>query len=161
MSDTATTDNRNQAGTPSSGSSSLAPRNSGSTLVTDRGRTSIADTVVEKIAGMAARQVSGVHELGRGTTRAIGALRDRLPVGGTSSPSQGVAVEVGERQAAIDVDVVAEYGVSIVDLSQAIRKNVIQQIEGMTGLEVTEVNIAIDDVYLGEPDDGDAEPRVQ
>jgi uncharacterized alkaline shock family protein YloU len=82
-----------------------------------------------------------------------------LPIGGVTSPSQGVSVEVGERQAAIDLDVVVEYGVSIVDLSQSIRRSVIQQVEGMTGLEVTEVNIAVDDVYLGES--SEEEPRVQ
>jgi uncharacterized alkaline shock family protein YloU len=129
-------------------------------LVTDRGKTSIAESVVEKIAGTAARQVSGVHELGRGSARALGALRDRLPVGGNASPAQGVNVEVGERQAAVDLDVVAEYGVSLVDLAQAIRRNVIEQIEGMTGLEVTEVNVAVDDVYLGDSND-ESESRVQ
>jgi len=116
--------------------------------------------VVEKIAGTAARQVSGVHALGKGSARALGTLRDRLPMGGNASPAQGVSVEVGERQAAVDLDVVAEYGVSIVDLAQAIRNNVIEQIEGMTGLGVTEVNIAVDDVYLGDSSD-DSEPRVQ
>jgi uncharacterized alkaline shock family protein YloU len=134
-------------------------RQPGSMLVTDRGRTIITDTVVEKIAGMAARQVSGVHALGRGASRAMGALRDRLPVGGSSPASQGVSVEVGERQAAVDLDVVADYGVSMVDLTQAIRRNVIQQVEGMTGLEVTEVNITVDDVFLGETEE--EEPRVQ
>jgi len=138
----------------------VASRGSGSLLITDRGKTSIADSVVEKIAGTAARQVSGVHALGRGSARALGALRDRLPVGGSASPAQGVSVEVGERQAAVDLDVVAEYGVSLVDLAQAIRQNVITQIEGMTGLEVTEVNVAVDDVYLGDSSD-DSEPRVQ
>jgi len=139
----------------------MRTRSSSSTLTTDRGKTSIADSVVEKIAGMAARQVSGVHELGRGTARALGALRDRLPVGGSASAAQGVSVEVGERQAAVDLDVVAEYGVSIVDLAQSIRNNVIDQIEEMTGLEVTEVNISVDDVYMGESSDDNNEPRVQ
>lgn len=159
MSDQMTEFKPNPPGTSSS--SALAARPSGSTLVTDRGKTSIADTVVEKIAGMSARQVSGVHALGKGSARAMGAIRDRLPVGGSSSPGQGVSVEVGERQAAVDLDVVAEYGVSIVDLTQAIRRNVIEQIEGMTGLEVTEVNIAVNDVFLGESSDEDSEPRVQ
>ena len=153
----------NSPGTPTNSgaasSTGVMSRPGGAQLVTEQGRTSIADSVVEKIAGVAARQVAGVHALGRGTSRAIGGLRDRLPVGGSTSPSQGVSVEVGERQAAVDLDVVVEYGVSIVDLSQAIRKSVIQQVEGMTGLQVTEVNIAVDDVYLGESSDD--EPRVQ
>ncbi len=132
----------------------------GHSLVTAQGKTSIADSVVSKIAGVAAREVSGVHEMGRGAARAFGSLKEKLPVGGGPSVTQGVSVEVGERQAAIDIDLVVEYGVSIPDVSQAVRNNVIQRIERMTGLEVTEVNISVDDVYLG--DDTEPEPpRVQ
>jgi len=69
-------------------------------------------------------------------------------------------VEVGERQAAIDIDLVVEYGVSIPDVAQAVRDNVIERLQRMTGLQVTEVNISVDDVYLG--DDATPEPpRVQ
>jgi uncharacterized alkaline shock family protein YloU len=130
-------------------------------LVTPQGRTSIADSVVRKIAGVATREVAGVHDLGSGGSRAMGSFRSRLP-GTTPSVSQGVSVEVGERQAAIDLDVVCEYGVSIVDLSQAVRRNVVNSIEEMTGLEVTEVNIAVDDVYIGGEEEGqEAAPRVR
>ena len=134
-------------------------------LVTEQGRTSIADSVVLKIAGVASREVSGVHSMGTGGARAFGAIRERLP--GTTGPSlaQGVTVEVGERQAAIDIDLVVEYGVSIPDVAEAVRRNVIQQVERMTGLEVTEVNVSVDDVYLGEDEEeGEEEsepPRVQ
>jgi uncharacterized alkaline shock family protein YloU len=155
---TQTTDSSGATSASASSGTGLSTRSGGAKLETEHGRTSIADSVVEKIAGMAARQVSGVHALGRGTSRAIGGLRDKLPIG-SASPSQGVSVEVGERQAAVDLDMVVEYGVSIVDLSQAVRRSVIQQVEAMTGLEVTEVNIAIDDVYLGETSED--EPRVQ
>ncbi|GAA2030671.1 Asp23/Gls24 family envelope stress response protein [Terrabacter terrae] len=135
-----------------------------SPLVTDQGRTTIADTVVAKIAGIAAREVSGVHALGGGAARAVGAIRERIP-GGRTNQSLGVSVEVGERQAAVDLQLVAEYGVSIADLAQGIRRNVISSIERMTSLEVTEVNIDVQDVFL-ESDDQDqqdqqAEPRVQ
>lgn len=129
-------------------------------LVTHQGRTSIADSVVEKIAGLAARQVSGVHQMGGRTGRAMGALRSAIPVGSDEpSPSQGVKVEVGEREAAIDLDLIVEYGVSIVDVSEAVRQNVIRQVERMTGLSVTEVNIAVNDVFTGEAETD--EPRVQ
>lgn len=134
----------------------------GKALVTEQGRTSIADSVVLKIAGVAAREVSGVHAMGAGGARAFGAIRERLP-GAGPSVGQGVSVEVGERQAAIDIDLVVEYGVSIPDVSQAVRRNVIQRVEGMTGLEVTEVNLTVDDVYLGDDEDEEEpEPaRVQ
>ncbi|HVL06494.1 MAG TPA: Asp23/Gls24 family envelope stress response protein [Acidimicrobiales bacterium] len=134
----------------------------GGALVTGQGRTSIADSVVEKIAGVAAREVSGVHEMGRGAARAFGTIKEKIPVGASGpNMTQGVKVEVGERQAAIDIDLVVEYGVSIPDVAQAVRDNVIQRIERMTGLEVTEVNVSVDDVYLGGDDSPPEPPRVQ
>ena len=135
-----------------------------SDLVSSEGRTTIADTVVSKIAGIAAREVSGVYALGGGASRAVGALRERIP-GSSTNHSQGVSVEVGERQAAVDVQLVAEYGVSIADLASGIRRNVIASIERMTGLEVTEVNIEVQDVHVESDDDGQddssSEPRVK
>jgi len=157
----------NPSSSSSTGSSSTVASEPQSALVTEQGRTTIADTVVAKIAGIAASEVSGVHALGGGTARAVGALRERIP-GGRTNHSQGVSVEVGERQAAVDVQLVAEYGVSITDLAQGIRRNVISSVERMTGLEVTEVNIDVQDVFLeseeGEDDQRDtqpSEPRVQ
>lgn len=130
-------------------------------LVSEQGRTSIADTVVAKIAGIATREISGVHDLGGGTARAVGALRERIP-GSRTNLSQGVAVEVGERQAAVDLDLVAEYGVAIADLAGAVRRNVISSVEAMTGLEVTEVNITVHDIHLdGETDEAPGTPRVE
>ncbi|QNE16871.1 Asp23/Gls24 family envelope stress response protein [Kribbella qitaiheensis] len=130
-----------------------------------QGKTSIADTVVSKIAGIATREVSGVYDLGGTAARTVGMIRDRIP-GSKTNLSQGVTVEVGERQAAIDLQIIVEYGVSIADLAQGIRRNVISAVERMTGLEVTEVNIAVSDIHLeGEdddtPDDTPAERRVQ
>lgn len=120
-----------------------------------RGRTSIADTVVLKIAGMAAREIPGVFDMGGGLSRAIGAMRDRVP-GGRPNVARGVKVEVGERQTAIDVGLVVEYGVEITTVAREVRENVIAAVERITGLEVVEVNVAINDVRL--PDEADEEP---
>ncbi|RDI69006.1 Asp23/Gls24 family envelope stress response protein [Nocardia pseudobrasiliensis] len=131
-------------------------------LVTDQGATTIADVVVQKIAGLAAREVRGVHALGGGAARAFGALRDRIP-GASASVGQGVSVEVGEKQAAVDLELVVEYGVAIAELARVVRRNVITAIEQMTGLEVVEVNINVNDVYI-EEDDEEQQPsrdRVQ
>jgi uncharacterized alkaline shock family protein YloU len=142
--------------TSTAGSSSLVGRDGGA-LVSNQGTTSIADTVVSKIAGIAAKDVSGVHTLGGGASRAVGALRERIP-GGRVNHSQGVSVEVGETQAAVDIDLIAEYGVAIADLASAVRRNVIASVERMTGLQVTEVNISVADIHLPEDDtDEDAE----
>lgn len=139
----------------------------GSDLVTDHGRTSVADVVVSKIAGMAAREVTGVHSLGGSTARALGSLRERIP-GGRVNVQQGISVEVGERQAAVDISIVAEYGVAIHELAEAIRRNIILSVEEMTGLEVTEVNVTVHDIHLPGDDEKNSEdaepekaPRVQ
>ncbi len=124
-----------------------------------RGRTTIADGVVEKIAGLAARDVVGVHALGSGFARTLGAVRDRVP-GGSKSLTRGVKAEVGEVQTAVDLDIVVDYGVSIADVARAVRENVIAAVERMTGLEVIEVNIAVGDVKLPDEEDED-EQRVQ
>jgi uncharacterized alkaline shock family protein YloU len=87
-----------------------------------------------------------------------------LVPGASVNQSQGVSVEIGEKQAAVDIDIVAEYGVAIADLAAGIRRNVIAAVERMTGLEVTEVNITVHDVHLDgdSGDDADAAPaRVQ
>lgn len=131
----------------------------GTEVVTTDGKTTISDVVVEKIAGLAAREVRGVHALGSGTARAIGAVRSRIPVG-NAGLGTGVNVEVGERQAAVDLDLVVEYGVELADLAREVRRNVIENIEQMTSLEVTEVNLHIRDVFL-PGDDEPEESRVQ
>ena len=125
-----------------------------------RGRTTIADGVVEKIAGLAARDVLGVHALGSGLSRTFGAVRDRVP-GGSKSVTRGVKVEVGEVQTALDLEIVVDYGVSISDVARAVRENVVAAVERMTGLEVVEVNIAVSDVKLPEEEDEESEPRLQ
>ena len=131
--------------------------NGNSKLVTDRGATTISEVVVQKVAGLAAREIKGVHALGGGATRALSALRERIP-GATASAGQGVSVEVGERQAAVDLEVVVDYGVPIADLAKSVRGNVIAAIEQITGLEVVEVNINVNDVHIPADDDG-AEPE--
>ena len=144
-----------------SGGEVAVPAQGESALITSQGRTTVADTVVEKIAGLAAREVRGVYALGGGTARAFGALRERIP-GGRTSLGQGVSVEVGERQAAVDLDIVVEYGAEIGEISKSVRRNVISNIERMTALEVTEVNIMIDDVHIpGDDDDAEGDSRVQ
>jgi uncharacterized alkaline shock family protein YloU len=112
----------------------------------------VADSVVSKVAGIAAREMSGVHAMGGGGARAVGSVMQRLP--GSSGPSvtQGVSVEVGETQAAIDLQLVVEYGVSVAELARAIQRNVKSAVERMTGLQVTEVNVSVDDVFVPNDD---------
>lgn len=133
--------------------SSLERQGTGSSLKTDHGTTSIASSVVAKIAALATQEIPGVQAMGKSLTRTFGSLKSKMP-GASQAASQGVSVEVGERQAAVDIDIVVYYGNSIVEVAEAIRHNVIDRIESMTGLEVVEVNVGIDDLYL-EGDDED------
>jgi uncharacterized alkaline shock family protein YloU len=129
---------------------------------TDHGRTKIADTVVAKIAGLAARDIEGVHSMGSGgLTRRMGQLRAKMP--GTTegdTATQGVSVEVGEREAAIDLDVVTWYGQSIVDVANSVREHVMTEVESMTGLRVVEVNVSVGDIHVEGEHPQPAETRV-
>ncbi|WP_078968306.1 MULTISPECIES: Asp23/Gls24 family envelope stress response protein [unclassified Streptomyces] len=121
-----------------------------------RGKTTIADGVVEKIAGLATRDVDGVHDMGSGLSRTFGAVRDRVPGGSSrSNVTRGVKAEVGEVQTALDLEIVIEYGYPISEVTGDVRENVISAVERMTGLEVVEVNIAVSDVKLPDEDDDD------
>ncbi|MED7950516.1 Asp23/Gls24 family envelope stress response protein [Kitasatospora sp. NPDC058201] len=124
----------------------------------ERGRTALAVGVVEKIAGMAAREVTGIHSLGSGLARTFAAMRDRVP-GGRGNIGRGIKAEVGEKQTAIDIALVVEYGVVIPELARQVRENIVDAVERMTGLEVVEVNIAVNDVHL--PDEPDIEEEEE
>ncbi|MBI4943932.1 MAG: Asp23/Gls24 family envelope stress response protein [Actinobacteria bacterium] len=121
---------------------------------TGGGTTTIQENVVAKIAGIAARDVRGVHALGGGAARAIGALRERV---GRADVTQGIGVEVGEKQAAADVVLVVEYGVPIQDVAQDVRRSIVTAVEEMTGLQVTEVNVLVSDVFVAGDADDDAD----
>ena len=125
-------------------------------LQTEHGVTTIDENVVAKIAGMAAREVPGVYDMGNAVRRAFSAVTDRIPNAQTNVAG-GVSVQKGETQAAIEITIVIAYGVSIVEVSNAIRRNVIEQLEGTTGLEIVEVNINVTDVHLPDEDSDDSE----
>ena len=138
--------------TPSTASTNASPATQ-DRLNTGDGQITVAESVVQKIAGKACREIAGVHSMGTSGARAFGAIRERIPGSTGMNVAQGVGVEVGETEAAVDLDIVVEYGVSIADLGRSIQRNVKQAVERMTGLRVVEVNVAVDDVYL--PGDGD------
>jgi uncharacterized alkaline shock family protein YloU len=140
-----------------SGSGSDVTRRDESPLKSERGATSIDDSVVAKVAGIATREVRGVHAMGGGVSRTLGSVTQRVGVG--DQFGQGVSVEVGEREAAADLTVVVEYGESIPQVAEQVRDNVIRRVEGITGLTVTEVNVTVNDLHLPGDDEPD-ETRV-
>ena len=117
------------------------------------GTTEIADSVVAKIAGIAARRVPGVHALGSGAARAIGSLRDAI---GQSDDSQGIKVSLDGTQATVQVVLTAEYAFALHEVAAAVREAVHAALRDWARLTVTDVNVQISDVFAGP--DGETEP---
>ncbi|WP_285138360.1 Asp23/Gls24 family envelope stress response protein [Microbacterium sp. lyk4-40-TSB-66] len=121
------------------------------------GKTTIAEGVVAKVAGIAAREVAGVYALGGGGARALGAIRDAI---NATDLTQGVKVEVGETQAAADITIVVEYGAQIQDVADKVRSRVAGAIGQLVGLDVVEVNVDVNDVHVpGDDDNDDADEK--
>ena len=128
------------------------------TQVPATGKTTIEDGVVAKIAGIAAREVPGVYALGGGAARVVGAIRDAL---NTTDLSQGITVEVGETQVAVDVTIVAEYPVALQKVADDVRAAIHDVMVELVGMDVVEINVTINDVHIPADDDDVAgESRV-
>lgn len=120
----------------------------------DVGSIRIADEVVGIIAGLAATEVDGVAGMSAGL---VGGIAEML---GKKNLAKGVKVEVGEREAAVDLYIIVEFGVRIPDVALKVQENVKKAIESMTGLEVVEVNIHIQGVgFSSEGKDEDIRVR--
>lgn len=120
-----------------------------------RGKITMAEDVVATIAGLAAREIDGVHSLGRSRL---------IPFG--DSPTRGVGVEVGLKQAAFDIDIVVEYGCDIRKVAAAMRQRIAEEVNKMAGREVVEVNLNVVDIKLPEtetpkPVKEETAPRVR
>ncbi|CAN5562185.1 Asp23/Gls24 family envelope stress response protein [soil metagenome] len=124
-----------------------------SPLQSDRGNTTIQSAVVTQIAGIAAQEVEGV-QMGGGTSQLVGGFLESVTGGpggaGAGQATRGVSVEVGDEETAVDLVMVVEYGKSIPQISEAVRRNVINRVENLVGLRVTEVNISVNDVQFQE-----------
>jgi uncharacterized alkaline shock family protein YloU len=118
--------------------------------VAGTGTTTIDEGVISKVAGIATRSVPGVYAVGSGVSRAIGAIRDAM---NQTDRSQGVTIEVGESQVAVDITLVAEYPTSLQKVADDVRVAVYTAIEEIVGMEVTEVNVTINDVHIPGEDD--------
>ncbi len=112
------------------------------------GSVRIANEVVGIIAGLAATEVKGVAGMSGGVVDGISELLKKKNL------SKGVKVEVGEKEAAIDLYVVIEYGARIPEVAINIQENVKRTVEGMTGLKVVEVNVHVQGVQFHQEETG-------
>jgi uncharacterized alkaline shock family protein YloU len=122
-------------------------------LAAERGTTTIANEVVEKIAGIATREVPGVYDIGGDVARLFAAVKERVGLGEADEENRGVTVRLEGSQAAIKIVIVIEYGFVVYSVTEKVRAKVISSIENLLGLEVTAVDIVVDDVHY---DDGGA-----
>ena len=125
-----------------------------SPLQSELGTTTIQDSVVTAIISKAAEEVDGVTTSHGGvrlpgdTSPTVGEFVDNIT--GGASRTRGLSVDVGERQTAADITINVEYGRSIPQVTQAVRERIIERVQNLTGLEVTEVNVQVNDVILQE-----------
>ena len=119
------------------------------------GSVRIADEVVSIIAGLAATEVSGIEGMSGGL---VGGIAEML---GRKNFAKGVKVEVGEKEAAVDLYIIVKYGVRIPDVALSVQENVKQAIETMTGLSVVEVNVHVQGVGFPEVENAEEEVRVR
>ena len=119
------------------------------------GSVRIADEVVSIIAGLAATEVNGIEGMSGGL---VGGVPEVL---GGKNLVKGVKVEVGEKQAAVDLYIIVKYGVRIPDVALSVQENVKQAIETMTGLSVVEVNVHVQGVGFPEEEKPEEEVRVR
>lgn len=133
---------------------------SDSPLQSERGNTSIQNAVVSKVAGIASQEVDGIR-MGGGGGEAVSGFIGSITgsQGGSGGQTTGVTVEVGQEEAAVDLILRAEYGKSIPQLSEAVRRNVINRIENLVGLKVNEVNIDVTNVFF--PQDEQSQQQLE
>jgi len=121
-----------------------------SPLLSERGATTISDTVVSSIAGMAAQEVEGVH-MGGGASRTASGVLGSLT--GSESKTSGISVEVGRTETAIDLKMGIEYDKNILQTVEEVRRRITDRIENMTGLRVKELNVTITDITFPEKEE--------
>ena len=124
-------------------------RQDDSPLLSDRGRTTISDTVVSQLAGMAAQEVSGVH-MGGSAARTAGGILGSIT--GSEGQTRGVSVEIGATEVAVDLTMGVEYGKNILEVVEEVRRRISERVQSLTGLRVTELNATVSDIVF--PDDG-------
>jgi uncharacterized alkaline shock family protein YloU len=118
-------------------------------LPAGRGKTIIANEVVEKIAGIAAREVPGVYDLGGDAARLFTAVKERLHLG-EESANQGVSVRLEGKKATIEIVIVIEFGFQVFSVTEKVREKVISSVENLLGLEVAAVDVTVDDVHIDD-----------
>jgi len=107
--------------------------------------------VVEKIAGFATREVEGIYDLGGDVARVFASVKERIGLGDKDDDSdRGVTVRLEGRNANIKIVIVIEYGYVVYTVCEQVRTKVIDKVESLLGLDVTAVDIVVDDIHIDD-----------
>ena len=112
-----------------------------------KGNLTFDDKVIQKIIGISLSEVDGLLTVD-------GGFAEKLV--NTSDVTSGIDVEVGKKQVAVDLDIVAEYGIDISKLYDKIKNVIVREVKNMTDLEVIEVNVNVVDVKTKEQHEKDS-----
>ncbi len=116
-----------------------------------RGALTYEDKVIQKIVGLSIGSIDGLLTVDGGFFSNIAEK-----IVNTNDETAGVGVEVGRKQVAVDLSIVAEYGKNIAEIYEEIKKIVAKQVSQMTELEVVEVNVDVTDIKTREQYEKDA-----
>jgi uncharacterized alkaline shock family protein YloU len=112
---------------------------------TNREKLTYDDEVIKKITALATNEVSGILGMSGSLFQGV-----RETFGGDEKITKGIHADVGEKQVAIDIEVFVEYGKNIPSIYREVKESVSKNIHNMTGLELVEFNMNVDDVYTRE-----------
>lgn len=111
------------------------------TSVYENSKLTFEDAVIAKIAGKTSQNIDGILSMDGGF---FSDIADKFRSG--KDLTKGIDVEIGEKQVAIDMDILIEYGKSAKEIFEKLTKAVVQEVEQITGLTVIEVNVHVSDV---------------
>lgn len=115
--------------------------------MSELGNIRISDEVVKTIAAKATEDVEGVYKLAGGVVDEVSKML------GKKRPTNGVKVEVGEKECSIEIFIVVEYGYFIHEVAQNVQKAVLEAVSELSGLKVMEVNVYVQNVKIKADED--------
>ena len=125
--------------------------NQGSSKPEVKGDLKYDSKVIQKIVGIALSDIKGLLTVNGGF---FSNIADKIV--NSDDVTSGVNVEVGKKQVAVDIEIVAEYGVDITKLYDQIKQKIQEKVKEMTGLDTVEVNVTVVDIKTKEQHEKDS-----
>jgi uncharacterized alkaline shock family protein YloU len=115
------------------------------TAKTDLGRIQVSDEAIAEMASTAALRVAGVAGMG-----ASGRVESLAQILGVDRGGRGVQVELSGRELSLRLAILVDFGADVAEVGLSVQEAVAAAVEQMTGLDVREVDVAIQGVRPGK-----------